>query len=346
MTQAIFDPGSRIPILRHGPRSGLPAGNPTSKEEHADMPRNYRREHGRTSELNDHVGEMTKIMDRKREEEAARTARGDHDVQMNDANALAEGPITAVPATTPLPDSGIICGEERTPLVGLHGDTQNSDVTAEKDWHCHGCEEWRKPNQIRCQCGRCAHLKMMTYSNAEGVVHTAREWADHEKNDDRDEISSAATDDARPTPVAVGLSTQREMTRFQLWADERDDLQNAPVEPGDNRPDIRTDMTRQLKGEIDTNKTTQQTLSKTIVQPTHHDIQGVTDYVKANLTGDEAKTDFETWGQGFRLWRSNVNVTEYDTLEADQILHLAIQRELISEEDEGEQEADAMKDEN
>jgi hypothetical protein len=52
----IIDPGSGLPILRHSPRGGLPTGNPTSKEEHADMSRNYPREHGATWELNNYVG--------------------------------------------------------------------------------------------------------------------------------------------------------------------------------------------------------------------------------------------------------------------------------------------------
>jgi hypothetical protein len=50
-------------MLRHGPRSCLPTGNPTSEEEHADIPRNYRREHGKTSELNDFVEEVIMIME-------------------------------------------------------------------------------------------------------------------------------------------------------------------------------------------------------------------------------------------------------------------------------------------
>jgi hypothetical protein len=142
------------------------------------------------------------------------------------------------------------------------------------------------------------------------------------------------------------LSTQRENTRFQARVDKRNDLKKGAMEPGGNRPDIRTDMTRQLKQELDTNGTTQQTSSQTTVQPAHHDVQGATDYAKGNRTGDEAKTDFETWDKGFRLWWDNVNVTEYDTLEADQILRLVILRRLMSEDDEGEQGADAMKKEN
>jgi hypothetical protein len=93
---------------------------------------------------------------------------------------------------------------------------------------------------------------MMTYTNAEGVVHTTRKWVDHVNNDDRDDIPPAATDDAQQTPVAMELSTQGDKTRFQVWADKRDDLKHAPVEPGGNRPDIWRDMTRQLKAEIDT----------------------------------------------------------------------------------------------
>jgi hypothetical protein len=135
---------------------------------------------------------------------------------------------------------------------------------------------------------------------------------------------------------------KEKQTRFRIWADKKDDLKNAPVQSGGNSPDVRTDVTRQLKGEIRTKNTTRQIVSKTNVQPTRHDIKSVADFVKANL----ARNDFETWKQGFLLWSHNAAMIEYDTLEADQILRLAIQRELISEEDKGEQEADAMKDKN
>jgi hypothetical protein len=91
------------------------------------MPHNYSRAQRATWELNDYVEEMTsllraKLMERRHEEKAARSARGDHDVQMSDANATAGGSMTAVPATTPFLEIDIICGEERIPWVRLHGD--------------------------------------------------------------------------------------------------------------------------------------------------------------------------------------------------------------------------------
>jgi hypothetical protein len=347
MAQAIFDPGSDsqwyLSTLRPGPRSGLLTGNPTSKEERTDVPRNYHRESGKTSELNDFVKEMTmimeaRLMESRRVEEAARAARGDHDVPMSDANALPEGPITATSTATPSPDSGV------TPLVGLHGDTQKPDITAEEDWECHGCEEWRKPEQKRCVCGKYSHPKVVRYWNAEGAVHTTQERVGQRDKDDNDESSSATTDDARPSPVAMELSNQGEKTRFQIRADERDDLKNAPMQSGGNNPHIQTDMTHQLKGEIETKKSTRQIVSTTNVQPTHQDIKSVADFVKANLIGEKARNNYENWEKGFQLWRYNAKMIEYDTLEADQILRLAIERELISEEDEGKQGADAMED--
>jgi hypothetical protein len=74
--------------VRSGPRSGLPTGSPLSNEEEAEMPRNYTREQEAKWELNDYVEEMTsllrvKLMERRRDEEAARSARGDHNVQMS-----------------------------------------------------------------------------------------------------------------------------------------------------------------------------------------------------------------------------------------------------------------------
>jgi hypothetical protein len=62
MAQVIFDPGGDSPwylrMLRPGPRSELLTGNPTSKEELTDVPRDYRRGSGKTSELNNFVKEM------------------------------------------------------------------------------------------------------------------------------------------------------------------------------------------------------------------------------------------------------------------------------------------------
>jgi hypothetical protein len=57
-----------------------------------------------------------------------------------------------------------------------------------------------------------------------------------------------------------------------------------------------------------------------------------------------ARNNYENLEKGFQLWRYNAEMIEYDTLEADQILRLAIEWELISEEDEGKQGADALKD--
>jgi hypothetical protein len=353
-----------------------------SKEEEAEMPRSYSREQGTTWELNDYVKEMSrllevKLMERRREEEAARSARGDHDVRMSDANASAGGSMTAVPATTPLLESAIICRDERIPLVRLHSDTQNSDVEEVEDWYCY-CGEWRKPTQAMCQSGVSAHLKVTTHTNAEGSVHTTSEWIPQETDDNPDEASSddawqplrgqemrdtlkfvahavgapdtddtARNDDNEEAELqeAMELSIQGEKTQFQAWTDKIGKAPSAPVEPGGNRPDIRTDMTLQLKEELDPDKTTQQTLSKTVVH-TDQEIQSATAYVKANLTGDEAKADFETWNKGFCMWWRNVKVTNYDNLDADQILRLVIRRRLMSDEDEGERGEIAITEEN
>jgi hypothetical protein len=195
MARAIFDPGGDspwyLPMLRPGPRSGLLTGNPTSKEELIDVPRDYRRESGKTSELNDFAKEMTVIMKYARAGETARAARGDHDVQMSDANALPEGPITAARADTPSSSAGF------PPLVGLHDETQNPNITQQEDWECRGCERW-KPEQKICLCGKYSHLKMVRYWNAEGPVDTTQEWVDQREEDDNDESSSATTDDTRP----------------------------------------------------------------------------------------------------------------------------------------------------
>jgi hypothetical protein len=112
-----------------------------SKEEEAEMPCNYSREQGTTWKLNDYVGEMfrlleVQLMGRRREEEAARSARGDHDVEMSDANASAGGSMTVASATTPFLESDIMCGDECIPLVRLHGDTQNFDVKQVENGFC------------------------------------------------------------------------------------------------------------------------------------------------------------------------------------------------------------------
>jgi hypothetical protein len=228
-------------------------------------------------------------MKNRRVGEAARAARSDHDVQMSDANALPEGPITAASTATPSPDSGV------TPLVGLHDETQKANITKQEDWECHGCEEWRKPEQKRCVCGKYSHLKMVRHWNAEGEVHTTQERVDQREEDDKDESSFATTDDTRPCFCGYGameLSNQGEKSRFQIWADERNDFENAPVQSGGNNPDVRTDMTRQLKGEIETKKSTQQIVSTTNVQPTHQAIKSVADFVKENLIGEKAKNNY------------------------------------------------------
>jgi hypothetical protein len=46
------------------------------------------------------------------------------------------------------------------------------------------------------------------------------------------------------------------------------------------------------------------------------------------------------------MWWHNVKVTIYDNLDADQILRLVIRRRLMSDEDEGEHGAIAIKKEN
>jgi hypothetical protein len=74
---------------------------------------------------------------------------------------------------------------------------------------------------------------------------------------------------------------------------------------------------------------------------TDYEIQCATAYVKATLTGDEATVDFETYNKGFWMWWQHVKVTNYDNLEADQILRL-----VISYEDEGELGAIAIEKEN
>jgi hypothetical protein len=181
--------------VRSGPRSGLPTGNPLSEEEKAVMPRNYSREQGATWEHNDYVKEMTsllrvKLTGRSREEEAARSARGDHDVQMSDANATAGRSMTAVPATTPFLEIDIICGEERIPWVRLHGDTQNSDMIQVGGWYCN-CGKWRRPIQEICQRGASERLKVTFLTNTDGLVRSGQPPQDPGDNPDE-----ASSDDA------------------------------------------------------------------------------------------------------------------------------------------------------
>jgi hypothetical protein len=217
-----------------------------------------------------------------------------------------------------------------------------------------------------------------THTNAEGLLRTTSEWIPQETDDNPDEASSddawqplrgqekreilkvmahavgapetddaARNDDNEETELqeAMELSDRGEKTRFQAWTDQLGKAPSAPVEPGGNRPDIRTDVTRQLKEEIDPVKTAQQTLSKMVVHA-DQEIQSAAAYVKANMTGDEAKDDFETWNKGFCMWWRNVKVTNYDNLDADQILRLVIRQRLMSDEDEGEHGAIAINEEN
>jgi hypothetical protein len=221
-------------------------------------------------------------------------------------------------------------------------------------------------------------LQVTSQTNTEGLVRTTSEWIPQEPDDKPDEASSddawqslrdqenrdilktmahavgapethdtARKDDKEKAELqeAMELSIQEEATRSQASADKIGKAPGAPGRPGGNRPDIRTDVTRQLKEAKDTVEITQQTLSKTVVRA-DQEIQFATAYVKATLAGDEAKVDFETYNEGFCMWWQHVKVTNYDNLEADQILRLVIHRGLMSDEDEGELGAIAIKEEN
>jgi hypothetical protein len=61
------------------------------------------------------------------------------------------------------------------------------------------------------------------------------------------------------------------------------------------------------------------------------------------MTGDKATDDFDAYNKGYQMWWQHAKTTDYDNLEADQILRLAISRGLVSEEDEGELGALATK---
>jgi hypothetical protein len=102
----------------------------------------------------------------------------------------------------------------------------------------------------------------------------APETDDTARNDDKEEAE---------LQEAMGLSIQEEKARLQASTDKIGRAAGASVEPGGTRPDIRKDMTRQLKKAKDPAKITQQTSSKTVVH-TDHEIQCVTAYVKATLS--------------------------------------------------------------
>jgi hypothetical protein len=116
----------------------------------------------------------------------------------------------------------------------------------------------------------------------------------------------------------------------------------ASVEPGGARPDIRIDVTHQLDEVKDPTEITQQLLQKTVVRADYQ-IQHVKAYVRAAMTGDHATADFDTYNTGYKMWWEHAKTIDYDNLEADQILHLAVNRGLVSEEDEGELGALATK---
>jgi hypothetical protein len=101
-------------------------------------------------------------------------------------------------------------------------------------------------------------------------------------------------------------------------------------------------MTRQLNEVKDPAKITQQLLQKKVVRA-DYEIQHAKAFVRAAMTGDNATADFDTYNKGCEMWWQPVKTTDYDNFEADQILRLAINQGLVSEEDEGELGALATK---
>jgi hypothetical protein len=91
----------------------------------------------------------------------------------------------------------------------------------------------------------------------EAMAHAvgAPETDDAARNDDKEEAELRE---------AMELSIQEEKARSQASTDNIGRAPGAPVEPGGARPDIRTDMTPQLKEAKDPVEITQQTLSKTV----------------------------------------------------------------------------------